>query len=109
MFKSLKKSLSNPDNITLLYNIEEIIENISQYNDEPESIVEEIISTDEYEATNFAMKELLVENKFNTYLEKMFIEEYFKPINDDDFKYDLYSSIRIDLITLLRHEESRKV
>lgn len=108
MFKSLKKSLSNNESILLLYYIEEIISNFTQYSDDPESIVEEVISTDEYEATNYAMKELLVENKFDTYLEKMFIGEFFKPINDEEYQYDLYSTIRNDLITLLKHDESKK-
>jgi uncharacterized protein YbcC (UPF0753/DUF2309 family) len=108
MFRSLKKVLSNSENITLLYYIEDIIRNFAQYNDEPEIIIEEIISTDEYEATNFAMKELLVENRFNTFLDKSFVGEFLKPVEDEEFQYDLYSTIRNDLIVLLKHEESKK-
>jgi len=104
MYRSLKKSLNNNDDVLLLYNMENIIEDFSNNEDEPEFVIEEIISTDEYEATNFAMKELLVENKFNTFLEKTFIEEFFKPLFNDELKYDMYSSIRNDLVTLLKHE-----
>jgi len=104
MYRSLKKSLTNNDDILLLYHMETIIDNFVQNEDEPETVIEEIISTDEYEATNFAMKELLVENKFNTFIEKMFIEEFFKPLFNDELKYDMYSNIRNDLVTLLKHE-----
>jgi len=104
VYRSLKKSLSNNDDIALLYNMETIIENYSQNEDEPEFIIEEVISTDEYEATNFAMKELLIDNKFNTFVEKTFIEEFFKPLFDEELKYDMYSNIRNDLIVLLKHE-----
>jgi len=103
MYRSLKKNLNNNEDILLLYYMENIINDFSQNEDEPEFIVEEIISTDEYEATNFAMKELLIDNRFNTTLEKMFIGEFFKPLNDEEFQYDIYSSIRNDLITLLKH------
>jgi len=104
MYRSLKKTLSNNDDVLLLYYMETIIENFTQNHDEPEFIIEEIISTEEYEATNFSMKELLLENKFNTSLEKMFIEEFFKPLLDEELKYDMYSNIRNDLVTLLKHE-----
>jgi len=104
MYRSLKKSLTNNDDILLLYHMETIIENFSQNEDEPEFVIEEIVSTEEYEATNFAIKEILLQNKFNTFLEKMFIEEFFKPLLDDELKYDMYSSIRNDLVTLLKHE-----
>ena len=101
-------TITNNDNILLLYYVEEIIKNFAQYNDEPEFIVEEIISTDEFEATNFAMKELLIESRFNTYLEKTFISEFFKPLEDEEYQYDIYSTIRNDLIILLKHEENKK-
>ena len=108
MFKSLKKTLDDNENILLLYYVEDIINNFAQYTDEPEDIIEEIISTDLYEATNFAMKELLIENRFNTFIEKTFTEEFLKPICDEEFQYDLYSTIRNNLMTLLKHEESQK-
>jgi len=104
MYRNLKKNLNNTDDVLLVYHMESIIENFSQNEDEPEFIIEEIISTDEYEATNFAMKELLVDNKFNTFLEKTFIEEFFKPLLDEELQYEMYSSIRNDLVTLLKHE-----
>lgn len=103
MFKSLKKSLGDSDNIHIIYNIENIIDSYINMNDsEFDIILETIINTDEFEITNNTIKELFAESRFNTFLSVKFIEEFFRPLQLEDYRYEIITNIRNEIVTLFK-------
>lgn len=104
LFKSLKKTFGDSDDIHLIYNLEEIIRSYIELNTSDfEIIFDTIIEQDPYELNLHTINSLILENKFDTYLNgNLFVSEFFKPFNNNELKYELIASIRNELFILIR-------
>lgn len=105
-FKSLKNLFKSNDNIFVVYNYENIINDFINMNEDYEIIFKSLIETDPFELTLHSIDELIMENKFDTYINgPKFLKEFFKPILDINTKEDILSPIRADLISELASKE----
>jgi hypothetical protein len=99
MFKSLKKTIKNQDNIYIVYNIDNIIGDfIEVFNENGEDVISDIVNTDIYELNYNTINELFIENKYETYINNQFPQIFFKPLVDEETRHDIIAEIRNNLI-----------
>ena len=104
-FKSLKLLFKNNDNIFIVYSYENIIQDFIEVNEDFEIVFKTLIETDPYELTFHSIEELIIDNKFDTYINgPKFLKEFFKPILNINTKEEILSPIRTDLITELANK-----
>jgi hypothetical protein len=106
MFKSLKKVLGNSDSIHIIYNLDGIINSLVETFNQGEFIIHTIIETDIFKFDYAYIKELLIENRFDTYINTSFTDNFFKPLKDEDYKYELLTPIRNSLI--MNYKQDKK-
>lgn len=88
-FKRYNKILKDENKAYLLIHLEEIIAEEVTLEVDPLDIISDIISVDEYELTNTYMKKMLIDNEFDTYIDREFREAFFKFFDDSDNTYDM--------------------
>lgn len=102
LIKSLKKVFDNSNDAYLIYLAETIV--VDYINNEltSEDLINEITNTDPYELTNASIKELLIDNKFETYCGNSFVNNFFNPLKDEEYRYDLLIEIKFALVNLIK-------
>lgn len=89
-YKQIKKVIpDNPSRCFLIYNLENILREEVEKEIDPLDIIEEIVSFDEYEITNIFIKNLILNNKYDTYVDRDFKEAFFGYLENEDNLYDL--------------------
>lgn len=106
MIKSLKKSFHNSIYAYLLYLTETIILDYINNDILVEDLIKDFTDMDEYEYNKAIIRLIFLKNKYNTYAGSDFINRFFAPLKNEEYRLNILIEIKSNLVNLIKIKEA---
>lgn len=97
-----RKIIEEYEDTVILYNISEIIDTIINGLEESEFVISLITEEDPFESVNNGIKELLIDGVEESTMDCDFCHNFFSPLKDDSYRYDIINSIKDRYFKLIK-------